>query len=61
MDLNAIAQLIGSLGFPIFISVYLIYFIQTSQKETTEALHSLNLTMQKLIDKLDKEAEKDEK
>lgn len=33
MDINVIAQLVGSVGFPICMSIYLIYFMQTELKE----------------------------
>lgn len=55
MDINVIAQLIGSVGFPICMSVYLIYFMQTELKEMRKTIENNTLTMQKLMDKIDEE------
>lgn len=53
MDINVIAQLIGSVGFPICMSIYLIYFMQTELKEMRKSIENNTLTMQKLLDALD--------
>lgn len=53
MDLSVIAQLVGSVGFPICMSIYLIYFMQTELKELRKSIESNTLTMQKVIDSLD--------
>ena len=55
MDINVIAQLIGSVGFPICMSIYLIYFMQTELKEMRKTIENNTLTMQKLMDKIDEE------
>lgn len=52
MDINVIAQLVGSVGFPICMSIYLIYFMQTELKEMRKTIENNTLTMQKLVDKL---------
>lgn len=52
MDINVIAQLIGSVGFPICMSIYLIYFMQTELKEMRKSIENNTLTMQKLADSL---------
>ena len=52
MDINVIAQLIGSVGFPICMSIYLIYFMQTELKEMRKSIENNTLTMQKLSDSL---------
>lgn len=52
MDINVIAQLIGSVGFPICMSIYLIYFMQTELKEMRKSIENNTLTMQKLLDAL---------
>lgn len=52
MDINVIAQLIGSVGFPICMSIYLIYFMQTELKEMRKSIENNTLTMQKLMDSL---------
>lgn len=53
MDVTVIAQLIGSVGFPICMSIYLIYFMQTELKEMRKSIENNTLTMQKVIDSLD--------
>ena len=53
MDITVIAQLIGSVGFPICMSIYLIYFMQTVLKEMRKSIENNTLTMQKVIDSLD--------
>ena len=60
MDMNAIFNAIGSIGFPIVVAVYLIY-VNTKQqeahksevKEMTQALNDLRLVIQQLSDKLE--------
>lgn len=58
MDINVIAQLIGSVGFPICMSIYLIYFMQTELKEMRKSIENNTLTMQKLLDALDERESK---
>mgnify|MGYP003412125629 CR=1 FL=1 len=58
MDINIIAQLIGSVGFPICMSIYLIYFMQTELKEMRKSIENNTLTMQKLLDALDERESK---
>jgi len=55
MDINVIAQLIGSVGFPICMSIYLIYFMQTELKEMRKTIENNTLTMQKLLDRLEED------
>ena len=52
MDVSMIAQLVGSVGFPICMSIYLIYFMQTELKEMRKSIENNTLTMQKLMDSL---------
>lgn len=52
MDVSMIAQLVGSVGFPICMSIYLIYFMQTELKEMRKSIENNTLTMQKLLDSL---------
>lgn len=52
MDINTVAQLVGSVGFPICMSIYLIYFMQTELKEMRKSIENNTLTMQKLMDSL---------
>lgn len=53
MDINTVAQLIGSVGFPICMSIYIMYFMQTELKEMRKSIENNTLTMQKVIDSLD--------
>ena len=53
MNFDTIAQLVGSVGFPICMSIYLIYFMQTELKEMRKSIENNTLTMQKVIDSLD--------
>lgn len=53
MDINVIANLIGSVGFPICMSIYLIHFMQTELKEMRKTIENNTLTMQKVVDSLD--------
>lgn len=41
MDVNALSSLISSVGFPIFMSIVLVYFMQKEQKDMSEAIHEL--------------------
>lgn len=58
MDVSVIAQLVGSVGFPICMSIYLIYFMQTELKEMRKSIENNTLTMQKLLDALDDKEKK---
>ena len=53
MNFDTIAQLVGSVGFPICMLIYLIYFMQTELKEMRKSIENNTLTMQKVIDSLD--------
>ena len=44
---------VGSVGFPICMSIFLIYFIQTEMKEMRKTIENNTLTMQKVVDSLD--------
>lgn len=66
MDISVISDLISQLGFPIFLCIYFIYYnvnvieklkevIQENNEKTDEVISNLTLTIQKLIDKIDKE------
>ena len=53
MNVDTITALVGSVGFPICMSVFLIYFIQTEMKEMRKTIENNTLTMQKVVDSLD--------
>ena len=53
MDANTVVTIISTVGFPIAMSIYLIYFMQTELKEMRKTIENNTLTMQKIVDKLD--------
>ena len=55
MDVNAVVTIISTVGFPIAMSIYLIYFMQTELKEMRRTIENNTLTMQKIVDKLDED------
>ena len=59
MDINSIATIVSSVGFPICMSIYLIYFMQTELKEMRKTIENNTITMQRIVDKLDAEEKKD--
>lgn len=46
MDLNTLLNLIGSVGFPIAISIYMIMWKKKSEEETQEILRNFSLNLQ---------------
>lgn len=52
MEIEVITSLIGSLGFPIFIAIYVLHIQNTTQKEMKESIEALKDAITKLIDKL---------
>lgn len=63
MDMQGIMTLIGSLGFPIVVAVYMIYVNKdqsekhaSEMKEMTNVINELKVVMQKLVDRLDGDA-----
>lgn len=59
MEINTIAQMVGSLGFPIVVAGYMIYVNKqqteahkTEIKEMTEAINELKIVIQSLLDKI---------
>ena len=63
MDMQGIMTLIGSLGFPIVVAVYMIYVNKdqsekhaSEMKEMTAVINELKVVMQKLVDRLDGDA-----
>lgn len=60
MDVNAIFNAIGSIGFPIVVAVYMIWVNQkqteshnSEVKEMTQALNDLRVVIQQLSDKIE--------
>jgi len=67
MDFNVFMQAISTVGFPIVISIYLLWYIkdlEKSQKEEskqfTEALNKNTLVLQKLIDSMGDDVNEDQ-
>lgn len=52
MDVNAIMQAVGSVGFPIVCCIYLIYTMQAELKELRDTIANNTLVIQKLCDRL---------
>ena len=55
MDANTIVTIISTVGFPIAMTIYLVYFMQTELKEMRKTIENNTITMQKLVDKLDED------
>lgn len=66
MDMSTITGLVGSLGFPIVVAIYMIY-VNTKQSERhenenksmTEAINELKIVIEKLLTKMDADEEKE--
>lgn len=63
MDMQSIMTVVGSLGFPIAVAIYMIYVNKdqsekhaAEMKEMTNVINELKIVMQKLVDRLDGEA-----
>jgi hypothetical protein len=55
MDIQLAMQLISSLGFPIFIAIYLLNREDKTLEKLTEVINQNTLAIQKLLDKLEKD------
>ena len=53
MDVTAISQLIGSLGFPIVCCFFMWKYINDTLKEVSETLNRNTVVLEKLLTKLD--------
>jgi len=56
MDIQLAMQLISSLGFPIFIAIYLLNREDKTINQLTEVINQNTLAIQKLLDKLEKDS-----
>lgn len=52
-DLNTISTLIGNIGFPIFMCVYMTNYCTKIVEKNTTVVSELKDTIQKLIERLD--------
>lgn len=50
MDIGAIGQLIGSVGFPIVMSLLFFYYVKDTQESMTKAISELKVSIDKLYD-----------
>ncbi|MEM3554479.1 MAG: YvrJ family protein [Candidatus Micrarchaeaceae archaeon] len=53
LDINLIQQLISSLGFPIFVAVYLLWREEKKLEKLEDIIQQNTLVLQKLCEKLD--------
>ena len=52
MNADSLVTILSNVGFPIAMSIFLIYFMQTELKEMRKSIENNTLTMQKLLDSL---------
>lgn len=52
MDFNTIIQAVGSVGFPIVITIILLWYMKGELSELRKTVENNTLTMQKLLDHL---------
>jgi GTP-binding protein EngB required for normal cell division len=55
MDVQAWVQIIGQLGFPIFVAVFMLVKQSKDTEQMTGVLKELQVTIQSLVNKMDKE------
>ena len=55
MDLSAVSQIISTVGFPIFVAVWMLYKSSEDSKQTRQALNDLTIAVTKLSDKIDED------
>lgn len=52
MNINDISTLISTVGFPIFVAVWMLYRTSEDSKATTQAINDLKVVIQSLSDEL---------
>lgn len=52
MDIAAISQLIGSMGFPIAMCIILVFYIKSEQDTMRETLNELKMAIQSLTEEI---------
>lgn len=60
MDVNALGQLIGSVGFPIVMSLLFFNFVQKTMEEMTKTITELKSSVDRLYDMVTHMKENDE-
>lgn len=61
MDMQMVNNLISSVGFPIFVAVWMLYKTSQDSKETRDTLNDLKVVIQSLTDRLDNHLDREEK
>lgn len=57
MDFNTLIQAIGSVGFPIVITLVLLWYMKSELSELRKTVENNTLMMQKLIDHIERSPE----
>ena len=60
MDFNTLIQAIGSVGFPIVITLVLLWYMKGELSELRKTVENNTLMMQKLIDHIERSPKEDE-
>ena len=55
MDMSAVSQIISTVGFPIFVAVWMLYKSSEDSKQTRQALNDLTIAVTKLSDRIEKD------
>lgn len=53
MNADSLITILSNVGFPIAMSIFLIYFMQTEMKEMRKTIENNTITMQKVVDSLE--------
>lgn len=53
MNADSLITILSNVGFPIAVSIFLIYFMQTEMKEMRKTIENNTITMQKVVDSLE--------
>ena len=53
MDMQTVVSFINSVGFPIFVAIYMLVTASKQNQQTIEALNELKIAVNKLTDKLE--------
>lgn len=59
MDAQTATTFINSVGFPIFVAIYMLVTASKQSQQTTDALNELRIAVNKLTDKLEENSKHD--
>lgn len=59
MDMQTVVSFINSVGFPIFVAIYMLVTASKQNQQTIEALNELKIAVNKLTDKLEENGKHD--